>query len=120
MARDARPPYPHLEPDHVLVAVDPDLRDVEHVAALLALLPDLLPRAGPEVGDTRLDREPERLPVHPGEHQHVAALRRRHDRRDQPVGIELRLERIATLDLRGRPARREGRQFGRIGHGETS
>src|SRR5690606_8838517 len=57
------------EPQNVLVAVRSDFANAQEVAALLALLPDALPRARPEVRQSSLNRERQGLGVHPGEHE---------------------------------------------------
>ena len=51
----------------------------------------------------------ERLGVHVRDHQHVAGRRVGRDAGDEPVGVELRREREAFLDLLGRAAWRKGR-----------
>src|SRR5690606_14799123 len=93
-----------LEPQHVLIAIRPDLLNAQEISALLALLPDPLPRARPEMRQPRLDGERQRLGVHPGEHENVTGIGIGDDRRDQSVRPELWLENIAALDLLGRPA----------------
>ena len=91
----------------ILIAVGAHLDDAQQVAALLALLPELVARATPEMCELRLQGKGERLRVHPGEHQHLARGGIGDDGRDQPVGIELGLEGRAGFDLGRRAARGE-------------
>ncbi len=51
--------------------------------------------------DAGLDGESQRVCVHPGEHEHGPVRRVGHDRRDQPVRVELRHERMPELDVGG-------------------
>src|SRR5690606_32896131 len=93
-----------LEPQHVLIAIRPDFSNAKEVAALLALLPDALPRARPEMRQSGLDGERQRLSVHPCEHENVTGIGIGDDRRDQSVRPELRLENVAALDFLCRAA----------------
>src|SRR5690606_6066566 len=86
--------------------------------AFLTLLPDALARARPEMREACFDGEGDRLCVHPGEHQQVAGVRVRDDRRDQTIRSELGLEHVAMLDFFGRAARSEQGGGGRR-HGFT-
>src|SRR5581483_7507259 len=76
-----------LQQHGVGVAVDVHLADLLDVAALLALPPQ--PAAAAAVVDrpAGAERLLERLPVHPGEHEHLAGVRVLGDRRNQPAGL---------------------------------
>src|SRR4051812_35085747 len=74
------------------VAINAELYDGQRVAARLTLLPQALSRARPEVNDAGLAGQPQRLGVHPREHEDGAALRVLDDRRDKPVIVVLRLD----------------------------
>ena len=92
-----------LDPDRVLVAVDPHLDDALDVAGALALLPQRLARAAEVPGLAGLDRcAAQRLGVHVRDHQHVAGRGVGGDAGDEPVGVELRREGEAFLDRFGR------------------
>ena len=71
----------HAEEDRVAVAVVAHLLDRHRVPRRRALVPVLLPRAAPEPRLAALARAPQRLVVHPGEHQHAVGLRVLDDRR---------------------------------------
>src|SRR5262249_7501506 len=73
----------HTEEDRVAVAVVPDLLDGERVPRRLALVPQLAAAAAPEPRLAGLARPPERLFVHPREHQHAPVPGVLHDRRLQ-------------------------------------
>ena len=61
-----------LQPDRVLIAVDPHLANAEHVARRLALAPKPPAAARPEMRVARSPRRRERFGVHMGDHQHLA------------------------------------------------
>ena len=71
------------EQDRVAVAVVPHLLDRHRVPRRGALAPVVLARAAPEPRLAALARAPERLGVHPGEHQDAIRLGVLHDRRCQ-------------------------------------
>ena len=75
----------HLVDQAVVVAVGEDPLHLLDVAALLALLPELLPAPAVVVGEAGLLREPHGLFAGIGHHQHLAALCILHDHRDEPV-----------------------------------
>ena len=104
------------DPHRVLVAVDPHLDDALHVAGGLALPPQLAARAAEKPGLAGLDGLRKRLGVHMGDHQHIARPRVGGNAGNEAVGVELRRERRALLDLLGRAADGEWdvpAQFGR-------
>ena len=115
MAGDALALHHDLEPQGVLIAVGAQLAHAQEVAAFLALLPKLVARSAPEMADARLERQRQRLGVHPGKHQHLAGGGIGDDRRNQAIGVELGLEHEALLDLAGRPARGKERRMGSHG-----
>src|SRR3990172_5176287 len=83
---------------HVCVAVGPDLLDVLDVAGGLPLAPPLLPGAAPE------HRSPQRLPVHPGQHEDLAVLGVLDDRGDQAPVVERELVLVHRHVLTGMPS----------------
>ena len=78
-----RPVRADAHEDRVAVAVLLQLLDVEERAGGLALVPELLPRAAEEPGLAGLLRAPQRLLVHPGQHQNAVRVRVLDDRRLQ-------------------------------------
>src|SRR6185503_14665199 len=114
VAGDAIAGYYNLEPNGVLVAIGAQLAHLEHVAAVLALPPELGPRAAPEMADAGLEREGQGFGVHPGEHQHLARGGIGDDGGDEAVGIELGGKGHSLLDLGVRPAR--SKECGRGSH----
>src|SRR6185437_10127213 len=62
------------EQDRVAIAIEPDLAHALHVARLLALAPQLVPRARPVMRLARVAGQRQRVTVHPRERQH--AMRR--------------------------------------------
>ena len=84
--------------DRVAVAILAELLDGERVPRRLALAPERAPRAAEEVRLARLARQPQRLVVHPGEHQHPARLRVLDD-----GCAQLRRHREGPLPGRGAP-----------------
>ena len=94
IARDA-----DLEPQGVLVAVDPHLQDGLDLPARGALVPELGPRPRPVPGLSRLQGARERLRVHVSDHEGRTRLRVRGDAGDEPGGIEARRQDGALLEL---------------------
>src|SRR5262245_51912332 len=68
----ARPALLDLDPDRVLIAVDPHLGDALRVAGTLTLLPEPSARARIVPGLAGLDGTVQSLGVHMGDHKHVA------------------------------------------------
>src|SRR5208283_6068272 len=66
-----------------------DVFDLLNMAAGLALHPEFLPRAAPEMGLAGLNRAFQRGAVHPRHHQHPPRLLLLHNRRDETIGIKL-------------------------------
>ena len=67
----------------VAVAVQAQREDLLHVAARRALVPQLPAAPAPEVRLPRRQRQPQRLRVHPRDHQHLTCRRVLHHRRNQ-------------------------------------
>jgi hypothetical protein len=63
-----------LQQEDVLVAIGADLADLLDVAALLALAPQAPPAARPVVRQARLQRQPQGIGVHPGDHEDLARV----------------------------------------------
>ena len=63
-----------FEQDHIVIAVDPYLAHLLHMAGAFALVPQFVARAGPVDGLPQLDGFRQCLAVHPGEHQDALAL----------------------------------------------
>src|SRR5215472_1825124 len=96
-----------LDPDRILIAIEPHLDDALNVARGLALAPQAPPRSA-EVPRLATRNGPgERLRIHMRDHQHLARARIAGDAGHEPVGIELGRERKPLLDVLGRAARRE-------------
>ena len=74
-----------LQQDRVRVAVNVHFADPLHVAALLALAPELAAAAAVVTGLARTHRLLVRFPVHPGQHQDLARTRVLCDGRHQPA-----------------------------------
>lgn len=85
MAGRASGPRDH--PDRILIAVDPQLHHMQHMAGCLAFLPQPPPAARPEMRDAARLRQAQRLGVHMREHQHRATACVRHYRGDEAVGV---------------------------------
>src|SRR5439155_23949621 len=96
----------HPKQDRVAVAVFRQLLDCECVAGRFALVPETVAGAAEEMRLTALARQADRLVVHPGEHQHAAAVCILDDRRG-----ELRLHPATGPPARAVPAEamRDGR-----------
>ena len=88
-----------LDPDRVLIAIDPHLDDALGVAGAFALLPQRLARARKIPRLAGLDRAPERLGVHVRDHQKLAAPRVGGDAGDEAIGVELRRQHEAFFDF---------------------
>ncbi len=85
----------------VAVAVVVRLADPLAVARGLALAPVLLAAAAPEPGPAGLQGPPQRLVVHPGQHEHGARSLLLHDGGDQPVGVEANLGQVSSATAMG-------------------
>ena len=96
----------HLHEQGISVAVGIEAIHVLHVAGRLALPPECPPRAGPEMAAARAQRRLERLPVHPGDHQHLAGLRLLHDGGDEPVGVPAEIRSAHGSSRTGTPRSR--------------
>ena len=72
----------------IAVAIKRDVLHNLRVAAFLALHPELLARAAPEMRPARLDGFLERRSIHPSHHDDAAALLFLDDRRDQSVRVK--------------------------------
>src|SRR3546814_15645161 len=59
------------QPHRILIAIDTDVVDGKDVAGGLALLPQRLAAARPEMRFPRRDRRRERLGIHMRDHQHL-------------------------------------------------
>src|SRR5690606_18778648 len=79
----------HLQQQRVTVTVQPDLADPLPVPAGLPLDPVLAPAAGPERRPAGGQRAPQRLVVHPADHQHVTGALLLDDGGDQAVRVAL-------------------------------
>ena len=88
-----------LEPQRILVAIDPKLLHALDVAGGLALLPQLPARAAEIPGLAALAGLGQRLGVHVRDHQDVAIAGVGHHRGDQTVGVELGKQREAFFDV---------------------
>ena len=77
-----------LDEQHVAVAIERDVPDGLRVAALLALHPEFLARAAPEMRLAGGDGLFQRRAVHPRHHQHAAGFLFLNDRGDQAGGIK--------------------------------
>jgi hypothetical protein len=86
-----------LEQYGVLVAVDPQLDHVLQLAAGVALLPEFIARPAEVVRDLGVDRQLQRLGVHPGQHQDLAGVGVLGDSHDQAIAVEARREGRAPL-----------------------
>lgn len=112
MAIDAVAGGLYAEPENVLIAVNPDLSDGLLVAAGFALLPELLPRSAPVMGNPRIQGLVESFPVHPGEHDDLMRADIGDDSGYQSVGIKTRTEFSRCFEImrmadgsQGRPCR---------------
>lgn len=76
----------------VLIAIDQDFADRQHVSRSLTLLPKLAARSGVKMCKTGLARGCQRLIVHEREHEHVSAVMIYDDRSEQALGIEFGTE----------------------------
>src|ERR1022692_4140045 len=76
-----------LEQDDVVVAVEPQLVDLLHVAAFLALAPEAAARPAPVDRLAELRRAGERLAVHVREHEHVVRAHFLGDGGNEPVRV---------------------------------
>lgn len=81
------------------ITVDKQPLQLLHVAARGALVPQLLPGARPEPGRARLQRQPQRLDIHPSHHQDLATTLLLHHTRNQPSTIELKRQVVKRDDL---------------------
>ena len=72
----------------ITIAIVPNLADVLDVARGAAFVPQRLAAAAPKVGLARLLCQAQRLGVHPGDHEHVAAVAVLHNGRYQPLLIK--------------------------------
>ncbi len=95
----ARPVLLDLDPDRVLVAIDPHLDDALGVAGAFALPPQRLARAREIPGLAGLDGALERLGVHVRDHQQFAGPGVGGDAGDEAVGVELRRQHEAFFDF---------------------
>ena len=77
-----------LDQQRIAVAIERDVLHLLRVAAGLALHPELLARAAPEMRLARCDGGFERSAVHPGHHQHATGFLFLDDGRDQPVPVK--------------------------------
>ncbi len=68
-------------------------------AAGRAFAPKLLARPAPIMRLARLDGQAERLGIHVAEHQHLTGRGIGRHARDHAIGVELRRENLALLDL---------------------
>src|SRR6266478_4014018 len=59
----------HDQKDGIVVAIEPDFADMLNVARLLALFPELPPRARPVMREPRLRSARKRLAIHPCQRQ---------------------------------------------------
>src|SRR5215831_2800920 len=81
----------NLEEERVAIAIGEDAIHVLPMARGLALAPELLARARPEVARARPPRCPEGLAVHPGDHGHLAGVRLLDHRGNEPVLVPAEL-----------------------------
>src|SRR5215470_14950328 len=100
-----------LDPHCVLVAIDPHLDDALRVAGRFTLAPERAARAAEIPGLAARDGSLQGVRVHVGDHQHLARAGIGRHAGEEPVGIELRRQRAALLDLLGRAARGEWEQL---------
>jgi len=104
-----------LDEQHVAVAIERDVLDGLRVAALLALHPEFLARAAPEIRLAGGDGFFQRRAVHPREHQHALGFVFLHDGGNQTLRVKFQfvVKAHATVNL---PPRRKGTKLklGRI------
>ncbi len=105
-----RPGGLHERKHRIAVAVQPQRAHLLHVPARRPLVPRLLARAAPQVKLAGLARARQRLLVHVGEHQHLAAAPVLHDTgHEAPLVVcDLIVDRLLgpcahSLDCRSRP-----------------
>src|SRR5262249_22274606 len=110
----------HLDPDRVLVAIDPHLDHALDVARTLALAPEALAGAAEIPRLPARDGAPQRLGVPVRDHQHLARARLGHDAGQEPVGVEFRRQHETLFDLRGRAGLGKGRLLAQIGASRAS
>src|SRR6266568_2956966 len=96
-----------LDQDGVAVAVERDRPHELDMTRGLALDPVLPPAAGPVGAAAGRQRAPQRLVVHPAEHQHLAGVELLRDRREQPGRVPLQPGRDPRVKV---PFRRHARE----------
>src|SRR5206468_72424 len=89
----------HLEQERVAIAVRVHAVDVLGVARRLALAPQNLARARPEMALAGPQCRIEGLAIHPGDHQHLAGLRLLDDGGNETVGPPAELFRAHVSSL---------------------
>src|ERR1700689_3204954 len=72
----------------IAVAIDAQLHQTLHMARAFALAPELLARARPVADAAGLERLLDRFAIHPGQHQHLAAVGLLRPRGDETLAIE--------------------------------
>src|SRR5690606_16796734 len=87
-----------LEPDGILVAIGAQFGDPQEIAGRLALFPQLLPRARPEMRNPGVEGARKRFRVHMGKHEQLAIVSGTDHGRDQPIRIETRGKAAAFLE----------------------
>lgn len=87
--------------ERILVAIDADLDDPQHVAGAFPLHPQAPARAGMEMGKAGLARFGDGLRIHVGKHQQRTGGVVDRDGGDEAIGIELRHEFGALLAAGG-------------------
>src|SRR3954452_2094730 len=96
--------HTYLDPDRVLVAIDPHFFDGLDLAAGGALVPKLPPRARPIPGLAGLDGSGQSLAVHMSHHQQLTRPGVCGDAGHEPVRTKARGEYVALLEFRlGQP-----------------
>ena len=79
----------HLHKQRIGVAVRHNGLYLLHVSAGRTFVPKLLTTTRPKPCRPRLQRQPQRLCVHPCHHEHFARIVLLHDRRDEPTVVVL-------------------------------
>lgn len=82
----------HPQQHGVLVAIHAHFDNILRMAGRFTLDPQFAARARPVGRPARRQRRGQRLGIHPGQHQHLAARRVLCDRRYQSVSIEFRTQ----------------------------
>src|SRR5215207_5231079 len=88
VAASAVAAHAHLQPDRVLVAVDPHFNDSLDLSACVAFMPQLAARAGPVPGFAGFDGPRQGVGVHVRDHQDLAGVGVGGHACDQAIGPE--------------------------------